>query len=104
MLGGHGTVTATFMGLSATAGVDVVLQLSQNPAMLTTAQQGTFSTPNSAPSGTLLYPYDQTVFARGLLPPELQWSGGDAYMVHPGEVLRRRLLRERRPAEPLRHP
>ncbi len=85
MLGGHGTVTATFMGLTATAGVDVVLQVSQNPAMLTPAQQGSFATPDANPSGTLLYPYDQTVFARGLLAPELQWSGGaagDAYLVH----------------------
>ncbi len=88
-LGGHGTVTAAFSGLTATAGVDVILQISQNPAMLSTANQTLFGAPAAGPSGTLLYPYDQTVFARGLLPPELQWSGGvagDAYFVHLAET------------------
>jgi len=87
-LGGHGTVTATFSGLTATAGVDVILKITQNPAMVSTANQGLFGTPDTNPSGTLLYPYDQTVFARGLLPPELQWSGGaagDVYFVHVAE-------------------
>ncbi len=89
MLGGHGTVTATFMGLSASAGADVILHVSQNPAQLSTAQQGSFATPDTNPSGTLLYPYDQTVFARGLLPPEILGSGGaagDAYLVHLSET------------------
>ncbi len=82
---GHGTVTATFMGLGASAGVDVILHVTQNPAQLDPTQQGAFSTPDASASGTLLYPYDQTVFARGLLAPELQWVGGAAgaaYLVH----------------------
>src|SRR6185437_9479407 len=36
----------------------------------------------------LLYPYDKTVFAKGLLAPELMWSGGsagDSYRVHLSE-------------------
>ncbi len=87
-LGGHGTVTATFSGLTGTASVDVILQINQNPAMLSSGNEGLFGTPDQNPSGTLLYPYDETVFARGLLPPELQWSGGtagDAYLVHVSE-------------------
>jgi WD40-like Beta Propeller Repeat len=88
MLGGQGTVTAAYAGLTATAAAVVMLHVSQNPAALSSAQQGLFATPDTNPSGTLLYPYDQTVFARGLLAPELQWSGGtagDAYLVHLSE-------------------
>jgi hypothetical protein len=87
-LGGHGTVTATIMGVTGTAGVDVTLHVSQNPGMLSSAQETAFGSPTATPSGTLLYPYDQTVFPRGLLPPELQWSGGsagDVYFVHIAE-------------------
>jgi hypothetical protein len=88
MLGGQGTVTAVALGLTATASVTVILHVTQNPAMLSMSSQALFGTPSANPSGTLLYPYDQTVFARGLLPPELQWTGGvagDAYFVHLAE-------------------
>jgi hypothetical protein len=84
-LGGVGTVTATFEGLTATATVTVNLAFVQNPANLDAAGQAAFDTPDPAPSGTMLYPYDKTVFARGLLAPELMWSGGaadDTYLVH----------------------
>ncbi|MFO0612130.1 MAG: hypothetical protein U0414_06070 [Polyangiaceae bacterium] len=83
-LGGHGTLTATAGGKSATASVDVILHVVQNPANLTPGDQALFDAPDANPSGTLLYPYDKTVFARGLLAPELQWAGGaagDAYRV-----------------------
>ena len=84
-LGGKGTVTATVGGLSATAELGVVLHVTQNPANLVPMQQDLFDNPDANPSGTLLYPYDQTVFARGILAPELMWSGGgagDTYRVH----------------------
>ena len=87
-LGGDGTLTASFGGVSATDPVSVVLHMVANPANLSASDQALFGTPDANPSGTLLYPYDQTVFARGLLPPELQWSGGaagDAYLVHLSE-------------------
>lgn len=84
-LGGKGTVTATEMGLTATADVTVKLLFEQNPANLTPAQIGAFATPAPSPSGTFLYPYDKTVFARDIPAPELMWSGGaagDSYFVH----------------------
>ncbi|MCC6522664.1 MAG: PD40 domain-containing protein [Polyangiaceae bacterium] len=84
-LGGKGTATATVGALSATADVTVVLHLTQNPAGLAASDQALFDSPDGNPSGTLLYPYDHTVFARGILAPELMWNGGsagDAYRVH----------------------
>jgi Tol biopolymer transport system component len=87
-LGGKGTVTAKLAGASATAAVSVSLHVEQNPANLDPATQGLFGAPDGNPSGTMLYPYDRTVFARGLLAPELMWDGGaagDAYLVHLSE-------------------
>ncbi len=84
-LGGKGTLTATFAGLDATAPVTVHLSFTENPAGITPADQALFDAPNASPSGTLLYPYDKTVFARGLLAPEVMWNGGaagDVYLVH----------------------
>jgi WD40 repeat protein len=84
-LGGVGTLTATYAGLTATAPVTITLHIDQNPAGLSPSDQGLFASPDGNPSGTLLYPYDKTVFARGLLAPELMWSGGaagDTYLVH----------------------
>lgn len=76
--GGVGTVTATVGTSSATAQVTINLAFEDNPANLTAAEKAKFDTPDTASSGTLLYPYDQTVFARGILAPELMWSGGAA--------------------------
>lgn len=76
--GGAGTVTATYGGASATAAVDIVLHVVRNPAGLSAGDQALFNSPDGASSGSLLYPYDATVFARGLLAPELMWSGGSA--------------------------
>lgn len=83
--GGDGHVSASYAGLSATAPVSVVLRYDQNPASLSPSQQALFDSPDASPSGTLLYPEDRTVFARGLLAPDLMWSGGaagDAYRIH----------------------
>jgi len=84
-LGGVGVITASVdaASVSATAEVTVNLHVTQNPANLPPGDLGLFDTPDANPSGTLLYPYDKTVFARGLLPPELMWSGGA-----PGDVYR----------------
>ncbi len=76
--GGTGTVTATFGALTATATATIALKLEDDSAGLTAADKAKFATPDSNPSGTLLYPYDKTVFARGILAPELMWSGGAA--------------------------
>jgi hypothetical protein len=83
-LGGQGTVTASVGTLSATASVTVKLHFADNAAGLSPADQALFDNPDGDPSGTLLYPYDKTVFARGLLAPLLQWDGGaagDAYQI-----------------------
>lgn len=76
--GGTGTVTATFASLTATATATINLKLEEDTASLPQSDKDKFKTPDSNPSGTLLYPYDQTVFARGLSAPELMWSGGSA--------------------------
>ncbi|MFO0567162.1 MAG: hypothetical protein U0263_15945 [Polyangiaceae bacterium] len=76
--GGVGTVTATVGTLTATAQATIELAFEENPAGLPQSDQDKFKTPDTASSGTLLYPYDATVFARGILPPELMWSGGAA--------------------------
>jgi len=84
-LGGKGIVTANAGGLTATAEVTVKLHVVDNPGGLTPAEQAAFDTPNPAPSGAILYPYDKTVFARGILAPEIMWNGGaagDAWLVH----------------------
>lgn len=83
--GGVGTLTVTVGQLTATAQVTVDLHVTDNPAGLGAADQAKFGSPDGTPSGTMLYPYDETVFARGILAPELMWSGGaagDVYLVH----------------------
>jgi WD40-like Beta Propeller Repeat len=82
--GGVGTVTATVGSLSATAQATINLHFEDNPANLVQGDKDKFASPDTNPSGTLLYPYDQTVFARGILAPELMWEGGaagDSYKV-----------------------
>jgi hypothetical protein len=85
-LGGMATVTATAKGLSVSTSLTVKLHLVENPAGVTTATETTLegaTTPD--PSVVWAYPYDGTVWPRGLLPPILQWNGGtatDDYYVH----------------------
>jgi len=84
--GGKVTVTAKLNNQTATALVTVNLKKTDNPNgfpqdaidLLRNA-----STPD--PSIVWAYPYDKTVFPKGLLPPELMWNGGgggDFYRVH----------------------
>lgn len=84
-LGGKGKVTATLDKLTATADATVLLHIADNQAGLTPGDIAAFDTPDPAASGTLLYPYDKTVFGRGILAPEIMWNGGaagDAWLVH----------------------
>lgn len=86
-LGGQTIVTAKYNGLTATVKVDVKLRVEQDGAgvALSTADKAKFDAPDTTASGSMLYPYDKTVFPRGLLPPEVMWSGGaagDVYRVH----------------------
>jgi hypothetical protein len=85
-LGGVVHVAATYMGQMATATLTVKLLLQQNPGNLPAGVQ-TGLQGASTPDGSVVwaYPYDGTVWARGLLPPTLQWNGGaatDDYYVH----------------------
>jgi hypothetical protein len=82
--GGQGTLTASAEGLAATTVVTVKLVFTENPGGVTPEEQAQLEVPGGLPGGALLYPYDRTVFARGLLAPELMWSGGspgDKYLV-----------------------
>ncbi len=85
-VGGVVPVTATYQGVTGAATLTVELHLSANtamaPAAVETALQGA-SQPDAAV--VWAYPYDGTVWPRGLLPPVLQWNGGaatDLYYVH----------------------
>jgi hypothetical protein len=84
--GGLVHVTATYKSLSVSANLTVKLLLQTNtpnvPPSVQTALQGA-----SAPDASVVwaYPYDGTVWPRGLIAPLLQWNGGaatDDYYVH----------------------
>jgi hypothetical protein len=75
---GQGTVSAKSGAHQASAQATIKLSFEDNSANLSQAQKDQFDSPDATSSGSLLYPYDQTVFARGILAPELMWSGGAA--------------------------
>jgi len=84
--GGVVHVSASYKSLSATASLTVKLLLQTNapnvPPAAQTALQGATT---ADPSVVWAYPYDGTVWPRGLLAPILQWNGGaatDDYYVH----------------------
>jgi hypothetical protein len=84
--GGDVVVKATVGGETATAQVKVNIKKLVNPGNIdvgvqTSLQQA--STPD--PSIVWAYPYNGTVFPKGLLAPEMMWNGsttGDLYYVH----------------------
>lgn len=105
-VGGVGTVTATFDNRTASASVKINVVVEGNGGggvpgggnvpggPLTDAEKKPLDDAAPGPgglssaAGTLVYPYDQTVFARGLIAPELMWNGGangDAYLIHLSE-------------------
>jgi hypothetical protein len=62
-----------------------VCTITENPAGLAAAAQAQLTAGGSAdPAFAWLYPYDQTVFPRGLLPPKMQFAGkaADSLYVH----------------------
>jgi len=81
--GGIVTVTAQSPSATATTTLTVKLVLTENPGMLTATQQGqlTSSKPvaeggtSADPAFRWLYPYDKTIFPRGLTAPVLQFAG-----------------------------
>ncbi len=85
-VGGLVNVTATYNGQTGTAQLTVKLHLTANPSMVPAASQMALTTATTADTSVVwAYPYDGTVFPRGLGAPPLMWNGstaGDLYYVH----------------------
>jgi len=76
--GGTGTLTASVDGLKATTPVTVDLQMTYDPGHLGGTLGSKFSGATAAdPLMALDYPYDKTVFPRGLPGPVAQWCLGN---------------------------
>lgn len=59
--------------------ITIVIHAVDNPGMVTMDQQNVLKNPQpgaSDPSWTFLYPYDKTVFPKGILPPEIHLTQG----------------------------
>ena len=86
LLGGVGTLKFSYGGLEAEAQVTVKLSYIFEPDGFDPFTKGLLDTANVAdPALSLLYPYNYTVFPRGLLGPTVQWNGGndgDQYKLH----------------------
>ncbi len=85
-LGGVVTVGALYKGQKASAQITVKLHVVENTGAASPTQQGLL-TGATAPDAAVAwaYPYDGTVFPRGLAGPLLQWNNGgaaDLYYVH----------------------
>lgn len=85
-LGGVVKVTAAFKGKKADADLTVKLHILENPQNLPPATIAALkAATNKDAAIQWAYPYDGTVFPRGLAGPKLMWNGGaagDAYYVH----------------------
>jgi hypothetical protein len=76
MVGGVTTIYANAGNQMAQAQLTVRLHISDNPGNVPGGTQGMLQGGGNADSGfKWLYPYDKTVFPRGLLAPELQFAG-----------------------------
>ncbi len=82
--GGTGKVICTYQGISGAATVNINLHDTTNSANLDDPTRAMLANPSSADPDVVgfLYPYDGTVFPRGLTAPELTWSGGSASDVY----------------------
>lgn len=85
-IGGAVQVRATYKSQKATASLTVKLHLQQNPGSVPGSVQGQLANASKPdPSVVWAYPYDGTVWPRGLSAPLLMWNGGaasDAIFVH----------------------
>jgi hypothetical protein len=85
-VGGVVTVTASYSGVTGSAKITVKLHDTQDPGMVDSATKGVLlgaSTPD--PAVVWAYPYNGTVFPRGLASTPLMWNNGaagDLYYVH----------------------
>ncbi|HEY8088500.1 MAG TPA: hypothetical protein VIF09_11660, partial [Polyangiaceae bacterium] len=84
--GGVVDVTASYQGKTATATLVVKLHLQQNPGGVSGSVQGSLQGASTLdPSVVWAYPYDRTVFPRGIGQAPLMWNNGgasDLYYVH----------------------
>jgi len=85
--GGDVAVKAAYEGDTATAQVKVTLKKVLNPDGFTDPDKAvlTGAVEPDVASVVWAYPYNGTVFPKGLLPPEMMWNGssaGDKYYVH----------------------
>lgn len=86
-LGGTGAVTFTAAnGVAGTAAATVKLHYTHDPESIDPGIKGQFPNASQPDPGLVpLYPYDKTVFPRGLRGPTIQWDGGnpaDVYYIH----------------------
>ena len=74
--GGQAAILAQAGNLEGTTTVTVKLSMTENPGNIDAATQTKLQAGGTGdPSFAWLYPYDATVFPRGLLPPKLQFAG-----------------------------
>jgi hypothetical protein len=86
LVGGKGTVTFKSGSLTASTSATVKLHYTSDPQSVPQSIKDQFAQAGTAdPAMSLLYPYDHTVFPRGLTGPTMQWNGGgptDTYYIH----------------------
>lgn len=72
-VGGVGTLTAKFQMSEASTKVTVLVKTTSNSAGIGPAEMAAFDNPTlGAEPGTIVYPYNETVFPLGVLAPEVQ--------------------------------
>ncbi|UQA55560.1 dickkopf-related protein [Polyangium aurulentum] len=80
---GKAKVTARSGNLEASTTITVRVKIADNPGNVTPEDQGKLEAGGSAnPAFRWLYPYDKTIFPRGLAAPNLQFDGGAADALH----------------------
>lgn len=85
-LGGVVTITATFQGQKATAALTVKLHIVENAGGVSPAIQTALKGATTNDTAIVwAYPYNGTVFPRGIAGPQMMWNNGgaaDTYYVH----------------------
>ena len=85
-LGGVVTINATFQGQKANATLTVKLHIVENPSGVSPAIQTSLKGATTKDAAIQwAYPYDGTVFPRGIAGPMMMWNNGgaaDVYYVH----------------------
>jgi hypothetical protein len=84
--GGVVPITADYSGTKATAQLTVKIHLTQNPVNAPPNVMTSLTGANTPDAGVVwAYPYNGTVWPRGLNAPKMMWNGGgaaDVYYVH----------------------